>query len=93
MTVPPDPGVVAALWGQSSQVRTGESQVYPATKTASTLRNEIGTGDLGKIILGAKILLLDAEEQILPTANYLMNESWACGKTDLYVCFNSIRRS
>jgi hypothetical protein len=72
-----DPGVVAALWGQSSQVRRERiNGVYRnMTKTASTLRNEIGTEDLGKVISAyPKVLLLDAEEQILPTANYLMNE-------------------
>jgi hypothetical protein len=72
-----DPGVVAALWGQSSQVRRERiNEVYRnMTKTASTLRNEIGTEDLGKVISAyPKVLLLDAEEQILPTANYLMNE-------------------
>jgi hypothetical protein len=30
--------------------------------------------DLGKVISASQVLLLDAEEQILPTANYLMNE-------------------
>jgi hypothetical protein len=72
-----DPGVVAALWGRSSQVRRERiNQIYRnMTKTASTLKHEIGTADLGKVISAyPSVLLLDAEEQILPTANYLMNE-------------------
>jgi hypothetical protein len=72
-----DPGVVAALWGRSSQVRRERiNQVYRnMTVTASTLRNEIGTEDLGKVISAyPSVLLLDAEEQILPTARYLLNE-------------------
>jgi hypothetical protein len=45
------------------------------TKTAWILRNQIGTEDLGKVIAAyPSVLLLDAEEQILPTAAYLMNE-------------------
>lgn len=72
-----DPVVVAALWGRSSQVRRERiNQVYRnMTKTASALRHEIGTEDLGKVISAyPKVLLLDAQEQILPTANYLMKE-------------------
>lgn len=45
------------------------------SKTAWTLRNEIGTADLGKVVAAYPgVLLLDAQEQILPTAAYLMNE-------------------
>lgn len=45
------------------------------SQTAWTLRNEIGTKDLGKVISAyPSVLLLDASRQILPTAQYLMNE-------------------
>lgn len=43
--------------------------------TAWTLRNEIGTSDLGKVIAAyPSVLLLDASQQVLPVAEYLMNE-------------------
>jgi mTERF len=43
--------------------------------TAWTLRHEIGTEDLGKVIAAyPSVLLLDVETQILPSASYLMNE-------------------
>jgi hypothetical protein len=43
--------------------------------TAWTLRHEIGTKDLGKVIAAyPSVLLLDAETKILPTASYLMND-------------------
>ena len=45
------------------------------SSTAWTLRNEIGTNDLGKVVAAyPSVLLLDAEEQILPVANFLMDE-------------------
>ena len=45
------------------------------SSTAWTLRHCIGTKDLGKVIAAyPSVLLLDAEEQILPTARYLMND-------------------
>ena len=43
--------------------------------TAWTLRNEIGTADLGKVVAAYPgVLLLDVEKQILPNAAFLMNE-------------------
>lgn len=43
--------------------------------TAWTLRNKIGTVDLGKVISAyPSVLLLDAENQILPAAAYLMED-------------------
>lgn len=43
--------------------------------TAWLLRNEIGTSDLGKVISAyPDVLLLDAAEQVLPVASYLMDE-------------------
>jgi mTERF len=45
------------------------------SETAWTLRNKIGTNDLGRVIAAyPSVLLLDAARQILPTAQYLMNE-------------------
>jgi hypothetical protein len=45
------------------------------SKTAWTLRYQIGTVDLGKVIAAyPAVLLLDAETQILPNAEYLMNQ-------------------
>lgn len=45
------------------------------SETAWTLRNKIGTSDLGRVIAAyPSVLLLDASRQILPTAQYLMNE-------------------
>lgn len=72
-----DPNVVSALWGRSSQLRRIRiNQVYrDMTDTAWTLRHEIGTEDLGKVIAAyPAVLLLDAKTEILPTARYLMEE-------------------
>jgi len=72
-----DRSVVSALWGRSSQMRRERiNEVYRnMTRTAWTLRHEIGTADLGKMIAAyPAVLLLDAEKQILPAANYLMND-------------------
>ena len=45
------------------------------SETAWTLRNKIGTSDLGLVIAAyPSVLLLDASRQILPTAQYLMEE-------------------
>jgi mTERF domain-containing protein len=45
------------------------------TMTAEALRYEIGTKDLGKVIAAyPSVLLLNAEEIILPTAAFLMDE-------------------
>jgi mTERF len=45
------------------------------TATAWTLRNRIGTADLGKVIAAyPSVLLLDANKQILPNAKYLMRD-------------------
>lgn len=43
--------------------------------TAWTLRNELGTCDLGKVVAAyPNVLLLDASDQVLPVASYLMDE-------------------
>ena len=43
--------------------------------TAWTLRNQVGTSDLGKVISAYPgVLLLDASDQVLPVASYLMEE-------------------
>ena len=45
------------------------------SETAWTLRNKIGTQDLSRVIAAyPSVLLLDATRQILPTAQYLMDE-------------------
>lgn len=72
-----DPGVLAALWGRQSQLRRERiNDTYRnMSKTAWALRHQIGTADLGKVIAAyPSVLLLDAQEQILPAANYLMND-------------------
>lgn len=65
------------FWGRSSQERREQiNDTYrQMSVTAWTLRHEIGTKDLGKVIAAyPSVLLLDAETQILPTASYLMND-------------------
>lgn len=72
-----DPNVESALWGRSREERTKRiNAIYKnMTATAMTLRNEIGTKDLGKVVAAyPSVLLLNAEEQILPTAAFLMDE-------------------
>jgi hypothetical protein len=45
------------------------------TRTAWTLRNELGTADLGRVIASyPSVLLLDAQAQVLPVARFLMDE-------------------
>lgn len=52
-----------------------ESTYRRMSTTAWTLRHEIGTADLGKLIAAnPSVLLLDATRQILPIANYLMED-------------------
>lgn len=49
------------------------------SQTVKMLRDEIGTHDLGQVIAAfPSVLLLDASRQVLPTANYLMNELGIC---------------
>jgi len=72
-----DPGVLTALWGCESQMRRDRiNDTYQKmSDTAWTLRHEIGAADLGKVVAAyPSVLLLDADRQILPAANYLMNE-------------------
>jgi hypothetical protein len=72
-----DPNVESALWGKTREERKEKiNEVYRnMTANVATLRNEIGANDLGKVIAAyPSVLLLDAEEQILPTASYLMDE-------------------
>eukprot|EP00522_Entomoneis_paludosa_P010930 CAMPEP_0172459308 /NCGR_PEP_ID=MMETSP1065-20121228/31971_1 /TAXON_ID=265537 /ORGANISM="Amphiprora paludosa, Strain CCMP125" /LENGTH=786 /DNA_ID=CAMNT_0013213935 /DNA_START=122 /DNA_END=2482 /DNA_ORIENTATION=- len=76
-----DPWIVSALWGKQSQVRRDQTNdIYKKmTKTAWTLRNQIGTADLGKVVAAyPSVLLLDAQEQILPNAEYLMDNLGIC---------------
>jgi hypothetical protein len=45
------------------------------TRTAWTLRNELGTADLGRVIAAfPSVLLLDAQTQVLGVARYLMDD-------------------
>jgi hypothetical protein len=72
-----DQKVESAIYGRSSEVRRDQvNEVYKnMTKTAWILRNEIGAKDLGKVVAAyPSVLLLDADTQILPSANYLMEE-------------------
>lgn len=69
--------VESAIYGRRSELRRDQvNKVYRnMLKTTLILRNEIGTEDLGKVVAGyPSVLLLDAETQILPSANYLMEE-------------------
>jgi len=72
-----DPDIAALLWGRSGQLRRDRiNNAYRnMSKTAWTLRHEIGTADLGKVISAyPSVLLHDADKQIMPAADYLMNE-------------------
>jgi hypothetical protein len=72
-----DQKVESAIYGRRSEIRRDQvDQVYKnMIKTAWILRNEIGTKDLGMVVAAyPSVLLLDAETQILPSANYLMEE-------------------
>lgn len=69
--------LTSLTWGRTSQERRQEINVVYAkmSDTAWTLRHEIGTRDLGKVIAAyPSVLLLDAKTQILPVASYLMND-------------------
>lgn len=58
-------------------------QYRKMSETAWALRNKIGTQDLTKVISAyPSVLLLNAEEQILPAAAYLMDDIGIC-KNDL----------
>ena len=73
-TVNPELG--SSIWGNTRAERATQiNEVYRnMTETIWTLRNEIGTKDLGKVIAAyPSVLLLDAEMKILPTATYLMD--------------------
>jgi hypothetical protein len=72
-----DPQLASVLWGRESlQRRERIEETYQCmSQTARTLRDEIGTSDLGKVIAAyPSVLLLDAEKTILPNADFLMNE-------------------
>ena len=72
-----DQKVESAIYGRSCQIRRDQvNEVYKnMTKTAWILRNEIGAEDLGKLVAAyPSVLLLDAETQIFPSTNYLMEE-------------------
>ncbi|KAL7581223.1 hypothetical protein ACA910_006004 [Epithemia clementina (nom. ined.)] len=80
-----DPWIVSALWGKQSQIRRDRiNRIYQnMTRTAWTLRNEVGTADLSKVVAAyPSVLLLDAHDQILPNAEYLMDSLGIC-KGDL----------
>lgn len=67
----------AASWGIDSEERRERiNYTYlRMSTTAWTLRHEIGSADLGKIVAAyPSVLLLDANDQILPAASYLMEE-------------------
>ncbi len=67
----------SASWGRHREERSQAiSALYRnMTMTAQALRFEIGAKDLGQLISAyPSVLLLNAEEQILPTARYLVDE-------------------
>jgi hypothetical protein len=72
-----DPNIELTLHGKTREERKKRiDDVYSnMTMTAEALRYEIGTKDLGKVIAAyPSVLLLNAEEHILPTAAFLMDE-------------------
>ncbi|CAB9497827.1 mitochondrial transcription termination [Seminavis robusta] len=72
-----DSKILPAFIGRSMEERKKliDNTYDKMSTTAWTLRNEIGTSDLGKVIAAYPgVLLLDASEQILPVASYLMKE-------------------
>jgi mTERF len=72
-----DPEVLSALRArQSQEQRDLVNRVYDQmSSTAWTLRHRIGTADLGRVVAAyPSVLLLNAQEQILPNAQYLMND-------------------
>jgi hypothetical protein len=72
-----DPIAEAAFWSKTREDRkqTIEQTYRNMTRTALTLKNEIGTADLGKVVSAyPSVLLLDADRQILPVARYLMDD-------------------
>jgi len=72
-----DDETAVLFWGRSSQERRLQiNNTYrQMSATAWTLRHEIGTQDLGKVIAAyPSVLLLNAETKILSTASYLMND-------------------
>lgn len=76
-----DMAVASALWGRRGEVRRERiNEVFRTmSKTARILKDEIGTQDLGKMIAAyPAVLLQDAETQILPCAEYLMEELGVC---------------
>ena len=69
------------LLGRSGELRRQRiNEAYKKmASTAWTLRDEIGTKDLGKVVSAyPSVLLLDAKDQILPVANYLMDDLGIC---------------
>mmetsp|Transcript_91081 Transcript_91081/g.178245 ORF Transcript_91081/g.178245 Transcript_91081/m.178245 type:complete len:711 (+) Transcript_91081:245-2377(+) len=67
----------SALWGRHREERFKNiNDLYRnMTATAQALRFQVGAKDLGKLISAyPSVLLLSAEEQILPTASYLVEE-------------------
>lgn len=72
-----DPIAEAAYWSKTREERkqTIEQTYRNMTRTVSTLKNEIGTTDLGKVVSAyPSVLLLDADTQILPVARFLMDD-------------------
>jgi hypothetical protein len=74
-----DPCVISALWDRrraNQDRRQRINDIYQKmSRTATTLRDEIGTDDLSKVIAAYPgVLLLDTETEILPASNYLMKK-------------------
>ncbi|KAG7349864.1 mitochondrial transcription termination factor (mTERF) family protein [Nitzschia inconspicua] len=72
-----DPIAEAAFWSKTREERKRniEELYRNMTKTAFALRDEIGAEDLSRVISAyPNVLLLDVERQILPVAQYLMDD-------------------
>jgi hypothetical protein len=67
----------AEIWSKTREERKRRIEdIYRnMTRTAYTLRTEIGTEDLSRVISAyPNVLLLDVDRQILPVARYLMDD-------------------
>ena len=72
-----DDRILPAFVGRTVEERRKdvEETYRRMSATAWTLRNELGTCDLSKVVAAyPNVLLLDASDQVLPVASYLMDE-------------------
>lgn len=72
-----DPITEVAFWSKTREERKDriEAVYRNMTQTVLTLRDEIGTHDLGKVVAAyPSVLLLDVDLQIMPVARFLMDD-------------------